>query len=173
RSRRAKLAIQLQEAVMQSDFTHSTVAADELAPLRERWPQILAYPVQGAALSTIVAIAIAHLVLYLPWGWILDLIVWASFFQYAFEVLRWTANGREQAPEFAFSVSAGVARYAVLLLVLVNLVVALLMLTANPTLAFAFGAVCMFAMPAVMMILALEEGMVRALNPFAWLLIGA
>ncbi|HEY7871813.1 MAG TPA: hypothetical protein VIC31_03755, partial [Rudaea sp.] len=81
-------------------------------PLHERWPQALGYPLQAAALTTIVAIAVAHLVQFVPaLGSILDLLVWASFFQYAFEVLRWSANGRTEAPEIALTVSAGVGRY--------------------------------------------------------------
>src|SRR4029079_11548645 len=94
---------------------------EALAPYHERWPQILQYPLQPAALTTIVAIAVSHLVQFVPvLGSVLDLIVWASFFQYAFEVLRWSANGRAQAPEIALSVSEGVGRYATLLLVLIN-----------------------------------------------------
>src|SRR6476646_5530930 len=102
-----------------------------LAPYHERWQQILAYPLQVAALSTIVAIAVAHIVTLIPFGFILDLLVWAAFFQYAFEVLRWSANGRAQAPEIALSVSAGVGRYATLLLVLLNAIVVLLFVFAG------------------------------------------
>ena len=144
-----------------------------LAPYHERWPQILAYPLQTAALTTIVAIAVAHVVTLIPLGFLLDLLVWAAFFQYAFEVLRWSANGRAQAPEFALSVSAGVGRYATLLLVLLNVGVLLLLVFAGPGAALAVGALLAFALPAMMMILALDEGFVRALNPVAWLLIAA
>ena len=119
-------------------------AAETLPPLSERWPQIVAYPLHPAALSTVVAIAVAHLVTLLPLGFILDLLVWAAFFKYGFEVLRWSANGREEAPEISLTVSDGIARYAMLLLVLSELLI----------------------------ILALEEGMSRALNPIAWLMLG-
>lgn len=149
----------------------TSTASPPMAPYHERWPQILAYPLQTAALTTIVAIAVAHLVTLLPLGFILDLLVWASFFQYAFEVLRWSANGRTQAPEVALSVSEGVGRYATLLLVLVNASMILIAVFVSPLLAFVFGVVLALAMPAIMMILALDEGFARALNPVAWLLI--
>jgi hypothetical protein len=152
---------------------NATTAKQTLAPFHERWRQILTYPLQTAALTTIVAIAVAHLVTYIPFGFILDLLVWASFFQYAFEVLRWTANGHADAPELALTVSEGIGRYATLLLVLVNVVIILLIVFVSPALAFVFGVLMMLAMPAIMMILALDEGMARALNPVAWLLIGA
>src|SRR6185369_11698291 len=109
-----------------------------MAPFHERWPEILKYPLQTAALTTIVAIAAAHLVTLIPLGFILDLLVWASFFQYAFEVLRWSANGRAQAPEIALSVSAGVGRYATLLLVLVNALMILIAVFVSPILATVF-----------------------------------
>ena len=93
----------------------------ESRPLRERWPQILHYPVQPGALSTIVAIAVAHCVTVLPGvGSFLDLVVWAAFFKYAFEVLRWSANGRDEAPEISLTVSDAICRYAVLLLILIE-----------------------------------------------------
>ena len=66
-------------------------------PYHERWPDILVYPMQAGALSTIVAVAFAHLATLLPAGFIIDLFVWAAFFKYAFEVLRWSANGRDTA----------------------------------------------------------------------------
>ena len=149
------------------------VLEEALTPYHERWPQILRYPLQPAALSTIVAIAVAHIVTHLPLGFILDLVVWAAFFQYAFEVLRWAANGHTDAPEFPFSVSEGAGRYAMLLFVLVNAVIILLMVYVGPVTALVLGIVLMLAMPAMMMILALEEGFVRAVNPFVWLMIAA
>lgn len=148
--------------------------ASDLPPLRERWPQALGYPLQAAALTTIVAIAVAHLIQFVPaLGSILDLLVWASFFQYAFEVLRWSANGRAAAPEIALTVSAGVGRYAVALAILISALIMLTDYLFGRGAAFVVGALLMSAMPAMMMILALEEGLARALNPLFWLMIAA
>ncbi|MBW8811391.1 MAG: hypothetical protein JF591_21810, partial [Lysobacter sp.] len=146
---------------------------ETLAPYHERWPQILAYPLQVAALSTTAALAVAHMITLIPFVFLLDLLVWAAFFQYAFEVLSWSANGRAQAPEIAFNVSAGVGRYATLLLVLLNAVVVLSFVFAGAVAALLVGVLLAFAIPAMMMILALDEGFARALNPVAWLLIAA
>jgi hypothetical protein len=145
---------------------------DKLPPLRERWPQIFASAIHPAALSTIVAIAASHaVVLLLPLGWLLDLVVWAAFFKYGFEVLRWTANGRDRAPEISFTVSDEIGRYAVLLLVVIELGLFLIALFYGIVPSVVLGLVLMIAMPAIVMILALEEGMARALNPLAWLML--
>jgi tetratricopeptide (TPR) repeat protein len=149
--------------------------AATLPPLHEYWPKALAYPAQPAAASTVVAIAAAHAgALLVPvLGGLLDLVVWAAFFKYAFEVLRWSANGRAEAPEISLTVGDMVGRYAVLLLVLIELAIVLVGASAGPVAALALGLVLMLALPAMVTILALEEGFVRALNPFAWLLLGA
>ena len=60
---------------------NASTQTEPLAPYHERWPQILKYPLQPAALSTIAAIAVAHIVTLVPLGFIVDLIVWAAFFQ--------------------------------------------------------------------------------------------
>jgi len=135
---------------------------------RERWREIFAYPLQPGPLSTNVALAISHLVAHIPVGFILDLLVWTAFFKYAFEVLRWSANGREQAPEISFTVGDGVARFAMLLLVLSEVAIILLAYAYGSGPAFALGVALMFAMPAIITILAVDENMLGALNPFAW-----
>lgn len=140
-------------------------------PIHERWPQILRYPLHLGALSTCIAIAVAHLVAHIPMGFVLDLLVWAAFFKYALEVLRWSANGRTEAPEISFTVSDAVGRYAMLLLVLSEVALILLTNLYGFIPALILGVVLMLAMPAMMMILALDEGIARALNPIAWLML--
>ena len=141
------------------------------APIQQRWPQILRYPLHPGALSTCIALAVAHMLAHLPMGFLLDLLVWAAFFKYALEVLRWSANGRMEAPEISFTVSDAVGRYAMLLLVLSEVAMLLLAYAFGVVPAFVLGVVLMLAMPAMMMILALDEGMARALNPIAWLML--
>ncbi|MBS0569819.1 MAG: hypothetical protein JSS28_04385 [Proteobacteria bacterium] len=150
--------------------------ASDPQPLHERWPQALGYPLQAAALSTVVALAVAHVgVRLIPGvvGWFFDLIVWAGFFKYAFEVLRWSANGRREAPEITLTVGDEVGRYAVLVLLLVEVALILIAMWWGAVLALIVGIALMAAMPAMVTILALEEGMARALNPLVWLLIAS
>jgi tetratricopeptide (TPR) repeat protein len=140
-------------------------------PYHERWAEILVYPLQPGPLSTIVAIAVSHLVAHVPLGFILDLLVWAAFFKYAFEVLRWSANGRTEAPEISLTVSDAVSRYAILLLVLAEVALFILTLTYGSAFAIALALLLTFAMPAIVVILAVDEDFFRAVNPFAWLAI--
>src|SRR4029078_6681057 len=100
------------------------------------------------ALSTVVAIAVAHLVTLIPLGFVLDLLVWAAFFKYAFEVLRWSANGRDTAPEISFTVSDATARYAMLLLVLAEVAIVLLNYTYESNVGTWVGIALTLAMPA-------------------------
>ena len=136
---------------------------------RERWLEIFLYPLQSGPLSTNVALAVSHLVAHIPLGFILDLLVWTAFFKYAFEVLRWSANGREQAPEISFTVGDGIARFAMLLLVLAEVAIILVAYIEGAGAAFALGVGLMFVMPAIITIMAVDEDMLRALNPFAWI----
>ncbi|HEY2394864.1 MAG TPA: hypothetical protein VGH81_02630 [Rudaea sp.] len=147
------------------------VTNESAPPYHERWPEILRYPLQPAALSTVVAIAIAHtlVLLLMVVGPLLDLLVWAAFFKYAFEVLRWSANGREQPPEISLTVGDAVARYAVMLLILIELAVVLAAISFGAGGAMVFGLLVATIMPAMVMILAIDEDAVRALNPLAWI----
>jgi hypothetical protein len=145
-----------------------------LSPAHERWPRILRYPLQPEAMSTIVVLAVAHGAVQLLPGLIagvLDLFVWAAFFRYGFEVLRWTANGRDRAPEISLTVSDTIGGYAVLLLILIEAAMALTAAWYSLIAAVIIGLLATLAMPAMMTILALEEGVARALNPIAWLMI--
>ncbi len=151
-----------------------TTPLTESPPLAERALQVLRYPAQSGPLSTILALAVSAVVAgWIPvLGGILDLLVWAALFKFGFEVLRWSANGRREAPEISFTVSDTVAIYAVLLLILVNLTLVLLGKFYGLLPALVVGLLLMAAMPAMVMILALEEGLGQALNPLAWLQLG-
>jgi hypothetical protein len=147
--------------------------ADTLAPINERWPQIFRYGLDLAALSTIIAIAVSHVVvlMLLIVGPFLDFVVWAAFFKYCFEALRWTANGREKPPEISFTVNDHIAVFAVLLLVLVEVLLIFVGMYYGAIAVLGVGVLLMLAMPAMVTILALEEGMGRAINPLAWLML--
>ncbi len=152
---------------------HEPASADTLAPIHERWPRVFGYALDPAALSTVLAIAVSHVVVQLlpVVGMFLDLVVWAAFFKYCFEVLRWTANGREKPPEISLTVNDNIAVYAVLLLILVEVLLICIGLYYGAIATLVLGIVLMLAMPAMVTILALEEGMGRAINPLAWLML--
>jgi len=136
---------------------------------KERWPEIFVYPLQPGALSTIVALALSHLVAHIPLGFILDLFVWFAFFKYGFEVVRWSANGRAEAPEISFTVGDSVARYATLLLVLAEVAMLMTAVLYGAGPALMIGVVLMMALPAIITLLAVDENFIGAVNPIAWI----
>ena len=147
----------------------------ETTPLRERAVDVLRYPSQSGPLSTIAALAVSQVVvgfLPSPISAFCDLFVWAALFKYSFEVLRWSANGRTEAPQISFTVSDAIATYAVLLLLLIEVALFAVGAIYGYVASLVLGLALMAAVPAAVIILALEEGMVRALNPIAWIELG-
>lgn len=141
-------------------------------PLLERLADALAYPSQSGPLSTLAAIAASHVVAdWLPsWpGMLIDFIAWAAFLKYAFEALRWSANGRDAAPELSFQVGESTGWFGVGVLVIGQLAVIGGAHFYGAGAGFAAGLVAAFAMPAIMMLIAVEDAALLALNPLSWL----
>ena len=145
-------------------------------PLLERLADALAYPRQPGPLSTLAAIAASHVVAdWLP-GWpgmLIDFIIWAAFLKYAFEALRWSANGRDAAPELSFLVGESTGWFGVGVLVICQLAVIGAAHFYGPAAGYVAGAVVALAMPAIMMLIAVEDAALLALNPVSWLRIAA
>lgn len=144
------------------------------APIEPFWQRLRAislYPAHLAALSTIVGLAVCHLVLYLPFGWLLDLLVWVSIYKYAFECLRTSANGQLEPPELSVGVEddLGWKQIALQVLFIVFGVLGLILLgPVGGVLLVLFLGV---SFPGAVMSLAMEESLLRALNPGRWLAI--
>ena len=145
-------------------------------PLRERLAEALLYPRQPGPLSTLAAIAASHVVAdWLP-GWpgmLIDFVTWAAFLKYAFEALRWSANGRDAAPELSFQVGESTGWFGVGVLVIGQLAVIGAARFYGAGAGFAAGLVAALAMPAIMMLIAVEDAALLALNPVSWLRIAA
>jgi len=150
--------------------------AETPVPLNERWPQVLRYGLHPAALTSIIGIAIGQtLVAIVPAfaAFFIIFPVWGAFFKYALEVLRWSANGHDEPPEVSLTVSHGISFFAVLLLLFLALFLIFLRLTLGAGTEFLIGLLLMLPIPAIVTILALDEGPARALNPMVWLMIMA
>lgn len=140
------------------------------ASLSARLVHGLAYPLHGAALSSIVALALAHYLSLLPLaGWFFELVVWAATYAYALECLRRTADGYADPPEVTRETGMQTGW----------LVVAILLIgAAAASLAhWKFGAgawwltvALALVTPAIVMALAFDDGLAAALNPMQWLL---
>jgi len=139
------------------------------ARFSERFPAAFAYPLQPAALTTVVALAFAQYLTLLPvFGLVFSLLCWGALYKYSFACLRHTADGYALPPEFAGDAGGGAA--AVLIGVQVVTVLYLLMM---PTFwgpgALVLGVVLVFFLPAISMSLAFGDGALSALNPLQWL----
>ncbi|MFT3791735.1 MAG: hypothetical protein QM741_11830 [Rudaea sp.] len=145
-------------------------------PLLERLSDALAYPSQPGPLSTLAAIAATHVVAdWLPSlpSMLIDFIAWAAFLKYGFEALRWSANGRDAAPELSLLVGESAGWFGVGVLVVAQLAVFGAAHFYGQGAGLAAGIVAAFAMPAIMMLIAVEDSTLLSLNPLAWLRIAA
>lgn len=136
-------------------------------PFWSRLPAIALYPIHGAALWSLIALSLCALLAQLPGiGMILGLIVSLATYRYAFEVLRHTANGHPDAPNYGLELGDGaIWRLFVLIILAVAGVTFVAMLTRSGAIALmALGAVVLL-MPGSVISLAIDGSLLRALNP--------
>ncbi|HEY0179762.1 MAG TPA: hypothetical protein VGC30_09030 [Dokdonella sp.] len=144
---------------------------NRIVPFWERLREIARYPAHPAALTTIAVLALCHLLHWLPFGFVVDLLVWVGLYTYAFECLRASANGRLEPPEFAATVegSLGWAQIALqIVFVALNFLGFVLL---GPTGGLVVAIALALALPGAIMSLAMDENLAHALNPATWLAI--
>ncbi len=141
-------------------------AAMSPEPFWQRIPAIILYPLRGAALVTLVMLAILAIARVIPFiGFLVGLAMWLAAYKYAFEILRRSADGDMEPPEVILTVDSGVVwRFLVLQIVLGALVLALI-LTKSKLLVFGGIALLVFLQPALTMTLAMTGSLSSALNP--------
>ena len=149
------------------------VRADEIVPFWNRLGEIALYPAHPAALTTILVLAVCHLVGDLPLGFVLDLLVWVALYKYAFECLRATANGRMEPPEIALAVDDSLGWDQIKLQVVFLAINMAALLWLGPVAAAIVSIVLAFALPGAIMSLAMDENLLLALNPATWIAIAA
>ncbi|MFK2905197.1 hypothetical protein ISP17_14635 [Dyella ginsengisoli] len=144
-------------------------AVDPDTPFGERFATGLSYPLRGAALPTLVGLALVHYVGLLPLflGTAGSLLVWGATWRYAAECMLHTANGFADPPD----VGLGDSDRAAWGLTVVH------MLAATFCVAMTFYSPALFgpallavalALPAIDMALAFDGNLLLALNPGHW-----
>ena len=135
-------------------------------PFWQRIPAIILYPIRGAALVTLVMLALLAIFRGIPFiGWLISIAMWLGAYKYAFEILRRSADGDMEPPEVIVTVDSGVVwRFLVLQIVLVALLV-LLMFTQSKLLIIGGLALLVFLQPALTMTLAMTGSLSSALSP--------
>ncbi len=129
------------------------------------------YPLQPAALSSILAFSLALMLGSVPvFGMALALLVWASAYRYAIEVLDRSAAGALEAPDYALDIQAG---GGVVMLVLQLAFVALRLVielwVADSAERLAWWMLLAVIQPAATLNLVLVGNIESALNPLRWL----
>lgn len=140
----------------------------KIIPFWERLPEIAMYPAHKSALSMIGILAVCHLVSYLPFGNLLDLVVWVTMYKFAFECLRETANGRFEPPEFAVAVDDSLGWKSIALQFVLGAAVLFAFWAIGPITGLIVLFVLAVASPAAIMSLAMDENLGIALNPAMW-----
>lgn len=142
---------------------------DPDTPLGERFTDGLGYPLRGAALPTLVGLALVHYVGLLPLtlGLLGSLLVWGATWRYAAECMLHTANGFADPPD----VGLGDSDRAAWGLTVVHVVAAAFCMAmpfySPPLFVPALLAVAL-VLPAIDMALAFDGSLLLALNPLHW-----
>ncbi|WP_022973918.1 hypothetical protein [Xanthomonas maliensis] len=141
------------------------------APFWTRIPAIATYPFRGSALYALLALTLCSALLLLPG--LLKLLLMAvlgmATYTYAFDILRHTADGQDDAPQLGYnSFDGAVVRLALLAIVLVVVVVAGGVIGGKIGLSLASLAVQLL-LPGMLIALAIDGSLRRALNPLVLL----
>ncbi len=136
-------------------------------PFWSRVRAITFYPLQGAAFWSLLALTLCTLLGVVPGvGWILSLVTWLAVYRYAFEILRHTANGHPGAPEYALELGDGavIRLFALSLLVIAGLIAVAILTRSVGMLLLTIGVIALMQ-PGMVISLALDGSLRRALNP--------
>ncbi|HET7930515.1 MAG TPA: hypothetical protein VFL63_03890 [Rhodanobacteraceae bacterium] len=146
--------------------------AAPIVPFWNRLREITLYPAHMSSLLMIILLALGKLLVFVPFGFILVLLVTVAMYRYAFSCLRATANGYMEPPEFTDGDASSLGWKQIWLMVIL-LVVSLLAAVVFGRTAGVVAIVLLLglALPAATMTLAMEESLLAALNPLRWLAI--
>ncbi|MEO8670132.1 MAG: DUF4013 domain-containing protein [Tahibacter sp.] len=146
------------------------MTTEPITPFWERLREICLYPAQGSALMTIGVLAVLRLLGFVPGvGFVLNLLVSVGLYKYAFEVLRNTANGRNEPPEGSLNVDESLGRSALVLqaaFIVIGVLGYFLLGPVGGSVVMVFLAL---GMPGAMMSFAMDENLLLALNPVTWI----
>lgn len=148
------------------------MAARRAESLTARLPRMLAYPLQSPTVWLLVAIALLRLLAHLPnvLGLLFEIGFWVMAFKLAVEALANTMQGRYE-PVSTGDVMAtdGEAWDQLVLQVLSGIAVTLVGQFVGPLAGLAALAIVVFALPAAVIMLAVDGSVLHALNPLSWL----
>ena len=135
------------------------------------------YPLQSDALATLAALALCYLLVeLLPdilvlqiLALVLKLVIWASAYRYALEVLTASGQGRATPPQGGMLTDVGIARRHAWMqaLVILGLLVAGALL--GPDWGLLLLLMAALIMPGALLAMCAAQNMLAAINPLAWI----
>ena len=149
----------------------SLAPATPVVPFWNRLRELMRYPSHMSAMITIVALAIARLVIFLPFGRMLALLVTVAMYRYAFECLRASANGYTEPPEIANSADPSLGWKLIWLMAIFIAFAVVGLALFGPKLGVALMLFLGVCLPGATMTLAMNESLAGALNPAQWVAI--
>ena len=144
--------------------------ANPCASPAERLLNALTYPLRGPALASVVMLALAHCLALLPlgFGFVIELVVWATTYLYALACLRHSAEGYADPPELGSENSAAGWIIVGVLMLGMGAMWAVKWTYGMPA-AWTVSLALALILPAIVMALAYDESWSSALNPANWL----
>lgn len=145
---------------------------DRIPPVWERLPQIFAYPFKSASLAALgFYAALFGIGIVVPvFGWLFWLLAWIGLYKFAYDVLEATALGRDSPPEIQSGNTSWVLVKTFALSVILTVAIGLIAVMTGSM--FLTGAAALFvalALPAAIIILAMTNSLLNALNPLTWI----
>jgi hypothetical protein len=140
-----------------------------IVPFWDRLGAITRYPLQGAVLLSIGVLAVLRLVVYLPFGFILNVLVTIALYKYAFQVLRATANGFTDPPEGMAGVEDYLARDQLILQAIFIIVAVVSFVLLGPVGGLGLSLLLAAMLPGATITLAIDQSLGSALNPSRWM----
>lgn len=140
-----------------------------IVPFWNRLREMVLYPASMSALVPILFLGLAHIVIFMPLGFLLLLFVKVAMYRVAFDCLRATAHGQLEPPE------SGLPDDSRLVLKLVGLLVVMLgfVIICQAFLGGVAASLAILllglALPGATITLAMEQRLSAALNPLNWL----
>lgn len=137
-------------------------------------PRIAGYPFRGVAAIMLGALVVLELLSGMPvLGWVIALFAKVLAFKYVLEIVRDTADGHLDPPEFGSDLDSSLAIALILVQVLALAMIVLSGMYLGTGAAWLAMLTMALALPAVLMSLAIDGQVLPALNPLNWLRLAA
>ena len=141
-----------------------------IKPFWTKIPYFFTFPasVQSLIFILVMSLAVAILFMIPPFGPLFSLVVLLVYMRYAYAVLGSTAFGRDRPPAISLEMlTTEVAQpiKQVMVFIFIGLVVGIVAKFLGPVIAVLFYLLMIFCIPATVMIIAIENSFVQAINP--------